>query len=179
MFSRSDIFGVIIAAFPLGAGLVVATLSKGTIRKFGVAVMALSVVGFLVWAVFYRADAQTPAPNVTNNGGCLNIGPSQGPQTNNCPTTIINPPPLRSPLGIYQSGQQIGRVQDASFDLPGNTVTLTNPRIASGSVDGTQNFEFRDFIINCPELAKMINPNAGMNSVMIGGTTNCGIVGKR
>jgi hypothetical protein len=56
------------------------------------------------------AKAQPAVLPPINNSGCLNIGPSQGPQTNNCPT-IVNPPAPRNPSMLYMpNGAQIGSV---------------------------------------------------------------------
>jgi hypothetical protein len=152
-----------------------ATLSKGINRKFGVALMVISLVGFLVWLGYYRAEAQAPASGgivAPNNSGIVTQGQSGG-------TNIINPAPPRVPLGLYQSGQQIGRVQDFTISADGKQIILTNPRVASASADGGANMEFQNLIVKCPALARMINPNAGFNSSIIVGTIDCAIAGNR
>ena len=139
----------------------------------GFVIGLLLLGGAAVTAFLPDSLAQAPSGiTAPNNQGIITQGQTGG-------TNIINPSLPRQPLGLYQAGQQIGRVENASMSADGKTVVLINPRIASGSVDNAGNLEFRNFIISCPELAKMINPNAGMNSVMMVGTTNCVIVGTR
>jgi hypothetical protein len=77
----------------------------------GIAAYAFIVTPIMVY-LSWPASAQAPtptAPQINNNSGCINIGPSQGSQTNNCPT-IINPPVPHSPTKFYllNGGREIG-----------------------------------------------------------------------
>lgn len=76
--------------------------------------MFVAIPSFARWlngGAFGQATQAPLAVPPLNNSGCVNIGPSQGSQTNNCPT-IINPPVPHSPTKFYllNGGREIGDV---------------------------------------------------------------------
>src|ERR1700693_706435 len=75
---RADWFTAIATVGGLGLGLYMSIYPKATIRKAGVALMALAVAGLCFWFGYYRnADAQSSAPTVgPKNSGIVAPGNS-------------------------------------------------------------------------------------------------------
>ncbi len=80
------------------------------LRAAGILAYVLGLTPILIWTAWPVANAEMLPPSINGNGNCINIGPSQGPQTNNC-STIVNPPPPRNPSMLYlPNGEQVGNV---------------------------------------------------------------------
>jgi len=131
----------------------------------------LSFAAVLVAAL--PAIAQTPSGiNAPNNQGIITQGQTGG-------TNIVQQGPPRLPLGLYQSGFEIGLVQRFAVSSDGKQIVLTNPRIASGTVDFSANMEIQDYVIYCPGLAPPTRGQAAFTSSVVIGDVSCAIIGSR
>ena len=87
--SEGDSLAIILAVISVGAGTYMATFERDTLRKAGIGLIAIGVLGGVAWIGHYgMADAQSPpgiqqynqsAPNVIapGNGNQFNFAPSQ------------------------------------------------------------------------------------------------------
>ncbi len=81
-----------------------------------------------------QEDCGPPPTPVINNGPSINTTNQSGGSN-----TIITEPPRR-PFGLYQAGQMVGSVSDATpGPFPGQ-ITFQNLRITSGTVDTSSPF---------------------------------------
>lgn len=156
-----------------------------TVGIFGAAVGAT----FAIWLAYqvsdWRAQAQpaapnTPIPSSPTNTPAPIIAPNNSGviAPNNSGTITQNQGAPRIALGLYQSGQLIGRVQEFFIGADGKQITFRNPRLGGGAIDPNGNIEFQNLIVSCPSLMRMASPNAGMNAIAVGGDVLCSIVGK-
>jgi hypothetical protein len=129
--------------------------------RFSVALICLTPTG---------AHAQSSAGiDAPNNSGII----TQGQKGNNF--LFQAPPPL--PNGLYQYGQLVGSVQEATTDPRTGQVIFQNLRIDSGIVNLTQNLEIQGVTVSCPSLEQP-GVQAAHISIAIFGPTTCEIVGK-
>lgn len=136
------------------------------------------IVGLLLLAVaggtllLPSSDAQPADSSIVapGNSGIITQGQTGG-------TNVILQGPPRLPLALYQYGQQIGAVEGGATSADGKQITLTNPRIASGTVNFSADMEFQNLLIRCPEFVGQ--HQAAFNAVSILGAVRCDVVGKR
>lgn len=122
---KGDWFAVVLAVLFCGVGLFLQSFSQRFARYAGLALIACGVIGATGWFGYFRtgADAQLP-PSVNGNGNCINVGPSQGPQTNNCPT-IIHPPPPHADNVLYQDERAVADFVSPTVNEATKTVTFS------------------------------------------------------
>jgi hypothetical protein len=142
-----------------------------TLQAMGIGAFVVILSPLMIWFSL-PAGAQTPLPP-SINGNCNAVG------NNNSNCTTINLGPPRIPLGLYQSGQQIGRVDGVSMGADGKQVIFANPSIASGTVDFAQNIEFQDILVSCPSLGAMSRGHSAFTVGSMIGDVTCNIIGKR
>ncbi len=112
-----------------------------------------------------------PSISAPNNSGII--------APNNSGTITQYQGPQRLPLGLYQNGQPIGRVEAFSVNAGEAEIVFKNPRLSGGMIDREGSLDFQDFVLSCPALLERINPNAATTSVAILGTISCKIIRRR
>lgn len=118
--------------------------------------------------LLFAVPAFAQGANCNNSVG----GDNTGPLTNNCPTYNFEAPKL--PWGIYQNGQLIGTVGHAHWDGHSSTMTITNLKISSGTVDVAAPMQIQSITFSCDAVRK--TPQATMLVLSIGEEITCDII---
>lgn len=170
-----------------GAGAVMGTLGKRGVRAFGIALIAIGVIGFAGARFYLNAEAQ-PGPSITNSGSGNNI--VSVPGSNNTITNNFNSAPNVGRVAHFQFSQrhipssrqnlpfslQITILTDVVIENPAFLVTCDGP-ISEGQAgagagvytmtenlitDDKRSFGFRwakpDFTPEAPLIVTLFSP---------------------